>query len=102
MAASPWGCLTLEIVEFAPEWTVELSTPFCGLNFDCGSQPATHGIRVHNCMFAYSCTECVREYVGRVRATYEGYDVLKCSKCKQFYSRKKYASIIKLNKSERL
>lgn len=82
-----------------PDWLVELSTPVCGLKFQCEGLPASHGVRVHDCVFEFACGKCVREYQGRLRATYEGYDTLNCSKCKRFYTRKGYCKVTLLNKS---
>lgn len=91
----------LEIVQLSDGWNVELATPNCGLKLSCRGRSATHGVRVHACMFAFACGDCVKQYTGRIRAVFEGSDVLQCSGCWRFYTRKGYCSIIKLNKSEK-
>lgn len=97
------GLTKLETVEFAPDLSIQLDIPFCGMKLACaGDRIASHGVRIHDCMFQFACGACLREYQTRVREAYSGFDVLQCGKCHLSYSHKRYAHAIKLNKSKRV
>ena len=89
---------SMEVLEIVPGWGVELEIPQCELHIDddCESL-CTHGIRVHNCGFHYSCEECAKQFAKRVRSGFGDFKKMRCAACKRgFTNNKKYYQIIEL------
>ena len=89
---------SMEVVEIAPGWGVELETPICELHLDDDCETfCTHGIRVHDCGFHYCCEECAKLFAQRVRCGFKDFKKMRCAECKRgFTNNKKYYQIIEL------